>query len=176
MGPIETQAAASTSRKKNSEPWNGEFYCSFGHDINRSWSEAVKYGFVCGGGGPWYSRTLRLLNLGDRVWVNIPATGYVGVGRVIGECKSAAEFTIHIGGNSAPAMDILELPYLRQFIDDEEKCEYFVPVEWLDTKSIEEAVQEVVFFGNQNTICKPTALKWQNTVNRLKECFSGYDS
>ena len=31
------------------EPWNGEFYVSFGNGNNRQWSDAVKYGFISGG-------------------------------------------------------------------------------------------------------------------------------
>jgi hypothetical protein len=57
------------------EPWNGEFYCSFGHGPSRSWAEARRYGFVCGGGGAWYSRTLQLLSPSDRVWVKVPGCG-----------------------------------------------------------------------------------------------------
>jgi hypothetical protein len=62
LDPVETQAAASKTKVRDSEPWNGEYYCSFGHGIARSWSEARKYGFICGGGGAWYSRTLQLLS------------------------------------------------------------------------------------------------------------------
>jgi hypothetical protein len=29
-------------------------------------------------------------------------------------------------------------------------------------------------FGNQNSVCKPTAQKWRTTVERLKEKFPGY--
>lgn len=49
------------------EPWNGEFYVSFGHSATRSWAEAVQYGFICGGGGAWYSRTLQILKPDDSV-------------------------------------------------------------------------------------------------------------
>ena len=176
LDPIETQSAASTSRKKNAEPWNGEFYCSFGDSTNRSWVEAVKYGFISGGGGPWYSRTLQLLNPGDRVWVNVPGTGYVGVGRVMGTSTPAAEFGITVDGKETFAMEVLQAPYHREFIDDEEKCEYFVPIEWLETKPVEQAIQEVGFFGNQNTVCKPTAAKWRHTIERLKVCLVGYNN
>ena len=29
--PVETQSSASASNSERAEPWNGEFYCSFGH-------------------------------------------------------------------------------------------------------------------------------------------------
>ena len=46
--------------------------------------------------------------------------------------------------------------------------------EWLQTVPVEKAVQEFGMFGNQNTVCKPTAQKWRTTVDRLKEKFPDY--
>jgi hypothetical protein len=67
-----TQANATITSSGPNEPWNGEFYCSFGEDKERSWEDAVQYGFISAGGGAWYSRTLQLLNPGNRVWVKVP--------------------------------------------------------------------------------------------------------
>ena len=176
LDPIETQVAASITKKRDSEPWNGEFYCSFGHDQSRSWSEAVEHEFICGGGGAWYSRTLQLLRPGDRVWVKVPGTGFVGVCRVSGNAQPASEFTLPTPDGDRPALEVLTgATYHRDFVEDEERCEYFVPVKWLDTKPLDQAVQEVGLFGNQNTVCKPTSQKWRTTVERLKIKFPGYD-
>ena len=38
--------------------WNGEYYVSMGGNESSLWDEAIKYGFICGGGGTWYSNTL----------------------------------------------------------------------------------------------------------------------
>ena len=52
LDPIDAQVAATTSgRSKEREPWNGEYYASYPDDETRSWDEAVKYGFICAGGG-----------------------------------------------------------------------------------------------------------------------------
>jgi hypothetical protein len=51
-----------------------------------------------------------------------------------------------------------------------------VRAEWLQTVPIEEAVQEVGMFGNQNTVCKPKTPKWRFTVERLKQKFPQYDA
>jgi len=40
---------------------------------------------------------------------------------------------------------------------------------------LEKAVQEIGLFGNQNTVCKPTAPKWRFTVERLKEKFPDFN-
>ncbi len=94
LDPVSAQASASALPSAHSEPWNGEVYCSFGEGESRSWEDAVEFGFVCGGGDAWYSRTLQLLSVGDRVWVNVPRVGYVGVGRVIGSSIPASSFLI----------------------------------------------------------------------------------
>ena len=88
IDPIRAQVSSATTPGDPSEPWNGEFYSSFGHGQSRSWEDAVEHGFICAGGGSWYSRTLRLLGPGDRVWVRVPGSGFVGVGRATGRVQS----------------------------------------------------------------------------------------
>lgn len=172
LDPIHTQVNVAPPSDEPAEPWNGEFYVSFGDPASRSWDEARQYGFISAGGGAWYSRTLQLLNIGDRVWVNVPRTGYVGVGRVIGRAQQAADFKVNMPNGDAPALDVLKLGnYHRELVGDPERCEWFVPVEWLHTVPLEKAVQEIGFFGNQNSVCKPTTPKWRTTVERLKERF-----
>ncbi|MCB8944711.1 MAG: DUF91 domain-containing protein [Ardenticatenaceae bacterium] len=177
LDPIETQTTISKPNKRDSEPWNGEYYCSYGHGNSRSWAEARKYEFLCGGGGAWYSRTLQLLSPGDRVWVKVPGRGFVGVARVLGQAQPASEFRVKTVGGERLALDVLNQgTYHREFVNDEEKCEYFVAVKWLDTKELEDAVQELGMFGNQNTVCKPTTSKWRSTVERLKKHFPNFDA
>ena len=51
LDPVEAQInAAATKPDRASEPWNGEFYSSFGHGESRLWEEALEYGFISGGG------------------------------------------------------------------------------------------------------------------------------
>lgn len=165
-GDVQVQAA-STGRRGEKEPWNGEFYVSFGESASRSWDEAVRYGFVSGGGGTWYSNSLRMLSEGDRIWAKIPGKGFVGVGRVTGSRVPAKDFII----DNRPALEVLQADYHRDFSQDPEKAEYFVPVEWDRTVTEDKAVQEVGMFGNQNTVCKPVTPTWRTTVERLKLAF-----
>ena len=51
--------------------------------------------------------------------------------------------------------------------DDESLTEWLVPVSWLKTVPIEDAISEVGLFGNQNTVCRPRSEKWNQTVERL---------
>ncbi len=77
---------------------------------SRSWEDAVEFGFVCGGGDAWYSRTLQLLSVGDRVWVNVPRVGYVGVGRVIGPSVPASQFLISTPSGEATFLSAANAP------------------------------------------------------------------
>jgi hypothetical protein len=173
IDPGETQANVSTTIAKGAtEPWNGEFYVSFGDTRSRSWDDAVKYGFVSAGGGNWFRQTLKLLSQGDRIWVRIPQTGYVGVGIVRDTLKSVNDFKVATEHGERPCLDVLQHADLyKQTADDPEKAECFVSVDWLDTKPVQSAVSEVGLFGNQNTVCRPTAPKWRHTVERLKTYF-----
>lgn len=180
IDPSETQtnaAQATAIGASAKEPWNGEFYVSFGGQTSRSWEDARNYGFISAGDGSWYSQTLKQLQPGNRVWVKIPATGYVGVGIVQSAVEPASSFTINTDEGEKLAMDVLKhgVQY-RQNADDPDKSEYFVPVKWLETRSEQEAVNEVGFFGNQNTVCKPTTPKWRHTVDKLKRIFLRWDA
>ena len=145
--------------------WNGEFYVSFGESPHRRWNDAKKYGFVGAGGGEWYVNTLRKLQPGNRIWVNIPSKGYVAVGEVTSEVKRYDQFQIELNGNSVPLTQ-LDLEATGAF--DENHGEHFVGVDWIKTVDSDQAVKERGFFGNQNTVAQPRAPNWHFTVERLK--------
>lgn len=178
LDPVHTQVSATAAPKargvRESEPWNGEFYASFGlGDRRRSWVEARRYGFISAGGGTWYSNTLNLLSTGDRIWVKTPGYGFVGVGEVTGPAQRSSEFTVQTPDGDRPVLDVLsEGDYHRAFVDDPERSDWFVPVRWIHTVPLDDAVNELGMFGNQNTVCKPTTPKWRTTVERLKERWS----
>ncbi len=106
LDPARVQLNVSTALDGAAEPWNGEFYCNYGHGENRSWEDAVQYGFICAGGGSFYTRTLQLLNPSDRVWVKAPGYGFVGVGRVIGRSQPAASFKVTTPIGDQPVLEV----------------------------------------------------------------------
>lgn len=169
IAPEETQERSISKSAK--EPWNGEFYVSFGHSDDRHWDDAMKLGFISGGHGEWYSKTLNMLNLGDRIWVNIPKKGYVGVAEVTGDICRAEQYQFTACDNKT----LLELNtkgvYDKLVELDEDNAEYLVPVRWLDCVPMNKAFSETGLFGNQNTVCKPTTPKWGHTVERVKSKF-----
>ena len=164
---------AGVSEDNSRGAWNGEYYVSFGANDHRDWDEAVKYGFISAGGGDWYTGTLKLLQPGSRIWVNIPGEGYVGVGKVLEPAVVVDEFMVT--DNSDSKVRLLDLPTktsrMRIGMDDIEKAEFLVRVTWLKTVRRDQAIKEKGFFGNQNTVAKPKTPKWNHTVERLKRRF-----
>jgi hypothetical protein len=176
IDPAVTQEKVNLPKESDKQPWNGEYYVSFGHDMGRHWEDARKYGFISAGGGRWYSKTLYQLSKGDRVWVNIPKTGYVGVGVVEEPAVMAKDFKVKTDKGYLP---IIKAPlklndkdregFLKKLASDEEQAEYFVRVNWLFDFPINKAVSELGFFGNQNSVCKPRDSKWLFTIDTLKK-------
>ena len=58
--------------------------------------------------------------------------------------------------------------YTRENSADDDLREFMVGVQWLFTLPIDQAVRQVGFFGNQNSVCRPRVAKWAHTVNTLK--------
>lgn len=154
--------------------WNGEFYVSFGVDESQDWGDALEYGFISASGGRWYTNTLSLLSPGDRVFVNVPGHGYVGVGIVEQTVVPINDFRVKL--KDGAEVPILQAPMrakkMGADLDDPDKMAYMVRVRWLKTVALEYAKHEVGFFGNQNSVCKPKAAKWNHTVERLKQLFA----
>lgn len=167
--PTETTAESDSPATRD---WNGEYYVSFGG--GRDWEEARRYGFISGGGGAFYSRTLSMLSPGDRIWVNVPGSGYVGVGEVIGKSEHIDDARIQDAKSLkvSPA-DIADLKIAQtaHAHDRGEMGEYIVPVKWFKTVPLAQAVKERGFFGNQNTVARPRAERWRHTVERLRVRF-----
>jgi hypothetical protein len=139
----------------------------------------MKYGFISGGGGKSYSETLQLLEPGHRVWVKIPRRGFVGVGRVAGHAQPAGEFQVSTPDGNVRLLDIGKGPHydiLKQFADDPDKCEWFVPVRWLQVVPRENAIDESGMVGFRHNVCRPREPEWGSTVERLKVLFPQFDN
>lgn len=161
---------ASTVTKGKKESWNKkDFYVSVGEGTHRAWEDMRRYGFVSGGGGRWYSRTLDLLFPGGRVFACIPGTGYVGVGTVVSESAPVTDVTFEASEGPKTLLDLpIVAPKMGEYRNDPERIEHVVKVEWEKTLPREEAVWEAGMFANQNTVCR---LRNRFTLERLSERF-----
>lgn len=134
----------------------------------------MQYGFFSAGGGTCYIRAVQRLTEGDRIWVNVPRAGYVGVGRVTGGALPATGFKVTTALGGVPVLAAATRGhYCQNYVL--ERCEYFVPVRWLETVSVEHAFAEKGLFGNRNTVCHPASPNWSSTIRRLKKRFPDYD-
>lgn len=159
------------SARRAQVAWNGEFYANYGGE-HRSWDDARKYGFISAGGGDWFSRTLKLLQPGGRVWVNRPGMGYVGVAEVLGPPVPVTEFKVETSQGLRPYLEVGNVSErMASYAREPDRMEYFVPVRWLKTVDERDAIRETGLFGNQNSAAKPTAPGWISTVNYLKDRF-----
>ncbi|MBG0832560.1 DUF91 domain-containing protein [Planomonospora sp. ID67723] len=168
-----SRAISVKQRSSTKETWNGQdWYVALGEEGGaRSWDDARRYGFVSAGGGSWFSRTLVNLPIGARIFACIPKTGYVGVGTVIGEARSAKEAMLEINGETRRFTELdLKASYRHEGDDqDEALLEYIVPVTWIQSVPREQAIWARGMFANQNSACK---LRNKFTLERLLENFN----
>ena len=172
----DTATGSTKARKtKSRETWNGsDWYVAFGeYDGGRQWEDARQYGFVSGGGERWYSRTLKNLVPGARIFVHIPKNGYVAVGTVAGEAQRFDETVVAFEGAQRPLNDLPLIGNYRHPGDDADAiAEWAVPVTWTHTVSRDEAVWKPSMYANQNTVTK---LRNQYTIQEVTEAFGLQD-
>ena len=162
------------SKKSKRAEWNSfDWYVSFGGDLGRQWTDARKFGFVSAGGGRFYTQTMRALPEGARVWVNLPGTGYVGVGMVLGPASRFELAQVLLDSDLVRLADQqLVGSYGADPAVDDDHAEWVVPVEWLDARPESEAFWEKGMFGSQHSACK---LRQEFTLERLAAHFEVSD-
>ena len=75
-------------------------------------------------------------------------------------------------GDRVPITGVpLKGSYMAHASEDSLNAEYLVRVKWLKTVPMAQAVKEKGFFGNQNSVARPTSPAWAYTIQRLKERF-----
>lgn len=164
-------AGGAAKLRKSREQWNGQdWYVSFGeYPGGRQWADAVKYGFVSAGGDKWYSRTMKNLEPGARIFACIPKAGYVGVGTVLGAAKRFDEATVEIDGVEARLADqALIGSYGHDGDEDDDLAEWAVPIAWDHTVPREQGVWKIGMFANQNSACR---LSQQFTIDQVTAAF-----
>ncbi|RJQ55921.1 MAG: DUF91 domain-containing protein [Actinobacteria bacterium] len=159
--------------------WNGEYYVSFDYpkDVVRA---GLEYGFFVAGGGSWYTKSMDMLSVGDRVWVYLGSghyanhKGFVGVAEVLETRQPVDDFLVTKNGKQVPVTELTEtrLGLLSEHQDEPEMAEYAVRLRWLHKVPDNKAVYEKGFFANQNTVARPTASTWDYTIKRLRTLWS----
>lgn len=156
--------------KRTAEPWNGrDYYVSLGEGDHRTWEDCRKYGFVSAGGGKWYTQTLSALKPGNRVFVNVPGSGYVGVGEVISTVVPVREAQVEVNERSVPLLRVdLKAKNMGEYADDPEMTEKVVRVRWLNEVPRSQAYWEKGLFAKQHSACK---LRNKFTIEKVTQHF-----
>jgi hypothetical protein len=170
---LDLLSAAYEIAAKNSPEWdNRTYYVAFGEGPNRDWNDAREYGFVSAGGGTRWSRALKQLEPGNRVFAYIPkgsgVGGYVGVGEVTGPAVLAKDFIVETDGRRLPLTEAATADMARGGTTDPELAEWVVPIAWIKDVPREEAIKDSDFFANQNIAVR---LTHGYTLSRLADEF-----
>jgi hypothetical protein len=148
--PVET-LERSESRKR--APWSGYWFVNVGEGPHRNWEDNCQYGYIGAGQGEKYSRPLKHLKIGDKLFAYMKGIGYVGYGEVTKEAVPIAEFIVEKDGK--PLVEhSLRAQNATENQDSIEKCEWCVGVRWLKIFSRKEAKTFKGVFANQNIVCK----------------------
>ena len=169
----EEESGGPVGTKAEKVEWNNEYYVNFGDNDNRSWDDAQKYGFVSAGYGPKYRQAMERLEPRNRIWVNVPGKGYVGVGEVTHAAVSVDKFMVTTEkGESIPILQAqLSCQTMGHSLGEVDNMEWLVKVKWLKTVPVDQAVYERGFFGNQHCVAQPRDKRWPFTVERLQQHF-----
>lgn len=158
--PVET-IERSEARKR--APWSGFWFVNVGESEHRNWDDNRNYGFVSAGQGVKYSRPLRHLQPGDKLFAYMKGIGYVGYGEVTHPATPISEFIV--GEIGKPLLELpLKAPYAAENKDSHDKSEWVVGVEWVRHFPREEARTFKGVFANPNIVCK---LRDQKTLDFL---------
>jgi hypothetical protein len=83
--------------------------------------------------------------------------------------QRVSDFNVEVDGKMMPILDApLSATQMGRLVDDPDKCEYVVRVDWIKTLPKSKAYWEKGMFANQNSAAK---LRHQFTLERLTEAF-----
>ena len=165
---VENRAEEQSAARKERGEWTGFWFVNVGvtKEEDRSWDDARSCGFVSGGQGTRWRDFMRKLEIGDRIFAYVSGRGYVGYGEVTQEAVMARDFHL-ANGTALMQQDLKGTGHLRN-INDEERADYVVGVNWKRTLDLNDARKYPGIFANQAVVCK---IKDAATVEYLRQQF-----
>ncbi|MCC7146096.1 MAG: hypothetical protein IT443_06590 [Phycisphaeraceae bacterium] len=121
-----------------------------GAHAHRSWEDCRRNGFMLAGGGESWIRQLQRLQPGNRIFAYVSGAGYVGLGRVTAVAVPQRDFVTADGRRYTDLS--LTTPPDPKVLDDLDRCDWCVAVEWLKTVDRDQAVLSQ--FAYRNTVCQ----------------------
>ncbi|MFA5353038.1 MAG: hypothetical protein WC291_02305 [Thermodesulfovibrionales bacterium] len=163
--PVETMER-SESRKR--APWSGYWFVNVGEGMHRNWDDNRQYGYIGAGQGEKYSRPLRHLKIGDKIFAYMKGIGYVGYGEVTKEAVPIGDFIVDHLGKQLLELD-LHAQKAGENKDIPEKAEWAVGIKWLKDFPREQPKTFNGIFANPNIVCK---LRDPKTLEYLRSEFA----
>ncbi|KZN30069.1 hypothetical protein N480_03750 [Pseudoalteromonas luteoviolacea S2607] len=146
--------------------WSGYWFVNVGEGLHRTWEDNMKFGYISAGQGQVYSRGLKRLSIGDKIFAYMKGLGYVGYGEIKSKSMMIRDCLTNEG---TPLLDCdLKAKQPGNNSDDEQMSEYVVKVEWIKTFPSNDAKTFKGVFANQNVVCK---LQHEATLEFVKKEF-----
>lgn len=145
--------------RKNRPTWTNVWFVNVGMDgtESRDWEKCRKFGFFSAGGGENYTDQMKKLSVGDTIAAYQRGKGYVGIGIVVKEVQPITEFYVD---DNQKLHELI--PELHRWVDEPDKWEHAVGIDWQNTVPVSEAKRFKGVFANQAIVCKlrdPATLK-----------------
>ena len=156
------------SKNRKRAPWSGYWFVNVGECERRNWDDNRKFGYIAAGGGLWYSRALKRLKAGDKIFAYMKGLGYVRYGEVAHEAVMVKDFIVE--SEKKPLLEIpLKAPKANENNDNPDLSDWAVGIRWLETFPREQAKTFRGVFAKQHIACE---LRQPETVEFLEREFS----
>jgi hypothetical protein len=136
--PLEQPQSQVSTPQRRRDIWSGYWFVNVGEGAHRNWDDNRRYGYISAGGGAKYSRFLKRLKIGDKIFAYMKQLGYVGYGEVTQEVVMIRDFFV-----AEESKRLLDLPLKAKLAhdnsDNPELSEWAIGVKWLKSYSAEDA-------------------------------------
>jgi hypothetical protein len=162
MDPEVVEERAETRKQR---PWSGYWFVNVGEGEHRNWEDNAAYGYIAAGQAEKFSRPLKKLKVGDKVFAYMKGHGYTGYGEVESEAVMVKDFFVK--GRDKYLLELpLKAPLASENSENPELSDWAVGVRWIKTVPRGQAQRFTGIFANQNIVCK---LRDEATVSFLEE-------
>src|SRR3990172_3517445 len=159
--------AQEVSKTRKRTPWSGYWFVNVGESQHRNWDDNVRYGFLSAGQGTWFSRALKRLNVGNKIFAYMKGLGYVGYGEVTKEAVMIKDFVVEKEGK--PLLNLpLKASNASENSDNPDLSEWVIGVKWIRTSPRNEAKTFKGAFAIQLIACR---MRQSETVDFLEREF-----
>ena len=128
------------------------WYVNVGEGVHRNWGDNVRYGYLGAGQGRRWSQSLSKLQTGNFCYAYLKGQGYVGFGRVLRPAVMIKDFRIQ---SDASLLDCpLKSIRANEHLNDPDKAEWAVAIEWIKTFSSSQAKSFRGIFASTHVACQ----------------------